>query len=247
MANPKLWRFPFMTRTVMGFLASSLNLASGHVQADVAQPAPPACPPRDPRLLRRRPAPQVADRRHDDARRDEAAPDRGPGALAIAGPPAWLRRHSSASGITEYSTRNLRAGVASFVVPPHVPFHGTEAAFQRELLRNISAGMPVVEGSTRTGTVGSFGFVSCVMQPPWGAPRHIVLYTALWAGKAQALLFGADCHQLFHDHLLGVHALVQKIVVPTLPDRPGRADRTGRAAAAPDQAHRPMPTAAAVQ
>jgi hypothetical protein len=136
------------------------------------------------------------------------------GELDIPGPPGWRIRHASTDRITEYFTHNVRTGIASFVVPPSVEFDGTHKDFQSGLLRSVSEGMPVVEGSTRHGSIGSFRFVYCTLQPPWGAPRRIVLYTALWAGKGQLLLFGADCEQLFHDHLLGVHALVQKIVVP---------------------------------
>ena len=82
------------------------------------------------------------------------------------------------------------------------------------MLRRISKDMPIVEGTTKTGTAGRFRFVSCAMKPRWGAQRHIVLYTALWDGVGQAILFGADCDQLFQDNVLIAHALVQKIVPP---------------------------------
>ena len=219
MAIVKLWRFAFMTRTVMGFLASSFSLGAVHAPADGAQRERQARRDRkhrSARLALRGLARPVREPRSEAMPLHSEAP--APGAdtrdLDIPGPPGWRTRHSSSSGITEYFTHNLRAGVASFVVPPSVEFGGTMEEFQSGLLQTVSEGMPVVEGSTKTGTVGSFSFVSCVMKPPWGAPRRIVLYTALRAGQGQVLLFGADCDQLFHDHVLGVHALVQKVVVP---------------------------------
>jgi hypothetical protein len=219
MAIVKLWRFAFMTRTVMGFLASSFSLGTVHSAADEAQRQRRARLDhrhRSARLALRGLARPVREPRSEAMQPQSEAPTPGSGTrdVDIPGPPGWRSRHSSSSRITEYFTQNLRAGVASFVVPPSVDFGGTMDEFQSGLLRSVSEGMPVVEGSTKTGTVGSFHFVSCTMKPPWGAPRRIVLYTALWAGTGQVLLFGADCDQLFHDHVLGVHALVQKIVVP---------------------------------
>jgi hypothetical protein len=223
MAIVKLWRFAFMTRTVMGFLASSFSLVAAHAPVDDAHRQRQARRDRQhghrgARLPLRGPARQVHQRRWEAVRLQSQALAPGAstdtGELHIPGPPGWRSRHSSSSGITEYFTHNLRAGVASFVVPPTVEFAGTKEEFQAGLLQNVSEGMPVVEGSTRAGTVGGFHFVSCTMKPPWGAARRIVLYTALWEGKGQVLLFGADCDALFHDHVLGVHALVQKIVVP---------------------------------
>lgn len=110
--------------------------------------------------------------------------------------------------------RHVRTGIASFVVPPPVDFVGTPEAFEAGMIRRLAESMQVVKGTSRTGSAGAFEFVSFVMQPPWGAPRCIVLYTALWPGKGQALLFGADCDQMFEDNVLVAHAMVQRVVVP---------------------------------
>ena len=218
MAALKLWRLTFMTKSVMGFLASSLNLASGsaHVgdarHADREQDAGSAS--RDARGQK-----ALAQPTRDTARSamlpERRGPERRSQVLNIAGPATWRRRHSSASNITEFM-RTLRTGIASFVVPPPVDFTGTAEAFQRGMVRRVSESMPVVEGTTRTGSSGAFRFVSFVMKPPWGAPRRIVLYTALWSGKGQVLLFGADCDQMFEDNVLVAHTLVQRIVVPSI-------------------------------
>ncbi len=201
MAALKLWRPTFMTRSVMGFLASSLNLVSGSAPATQQMPRheanllPPTRPARPATLPERR------------------GPERRSQVLNIAGPATWRRRHSSASHITEFM-RHVRTGIASFVVPPPVDFVGTPEGFETGMIRRLAESMQVVEGTTRTGNTGAFRFVSFVMQPNWGAPRRIVLYTALWSGKGQALLFGADCDQMFEDNVLVAHALVQRIVVP---------------------------------
>ncbi len=225
MPTLKLWRLPFMARSVAGFLASSFNLApntslrrttrepaekSDDTQpalADMLGPLPYPPWPVPPGLHR---MPGV----HRAPLRERRALDRGSQALNISGPATWRRRHSSTS-ITEYFTRNLKAGVASFVVPPPVDYIGTAEAFQQGMVRRVSEGMPVTEGSSRTGTAGSFDFISFEMKPPWGAPRRVVLYTVLWAGKAQVLLFGADCDEMFEANVLVAHALVQRIHVPS--------------------------------
>lgn len=214
MATLKLWRLTFMTRSVMGFLASSLNLASGSAHSGNAR-FDSGGTPRD--TLRHeanvsQPIQDLACRAPLPERR---GPERRSQVLNIAGPATWRRRHSSASHITEFM-RNTQTGIASFVVPPPVDFIGTAEAFQSGMIRRVSESMPVVEGTTRTGSAGAFQFVSFVMKPPWGAPRRIVLYTALWSGKGQVLLFGTDCDQMFEDNVLVAHALVQRIVVPGL-------------------------------
>ncbi len=203
MAALKLWRLTFMTRSVMGFLASSLNLASG------------SAPAQDPPRREAKPAQPIQHPARRPTLPERRGPERRSQVLNIAGPAAWRRRHSSASHITEFM-RHVQTGIASFVVPPPVDFIGTAEAFQRGMIRRVSENMTVVEGSARTGRAGAFQFVSFVMQPPWGAPRRIVLYTALWSGKGQVLLFGADCDQMFEDNVLVAHALVQRIVVPGL-------------------------------
>ena len=218
MATDRHWRFSFLTRTVMGFVSSSLNLATGTGRADDTavpdQPPEPPLPDRnpvpfEPQVVQTRPVGPLSEQLPERRRYDRNADG-----LNIAGPSTWRRRHSSASHVTEFCTPNPRAGVASIAVPPAVDFGGTAEGFESGMLRTISKGMPIVEGSTKTGTVGRLRFVSCSMKPPWGAPRHIVLYTALWDGKGQAILFGADCDQLFHDNVLIAHALVQKIAPP---------------------------------
>ena len=204
MATLKLWRPTFMTRSVMGFLASSLNLASG------------SATPRDTRDTPRhevKPSPPLQHPARWPTLPERRGPERRGQVLNIAGPATWRRRHSSASHITEFM-RHVQTGIASFVVPPPVAFTGTPEGFETGMIRRLSESMQVVEGTTRTRNAGAFRFVSFVMQPNWGAPRRIVLYTALWPGKGQALLFGADCDQMFEDNVLVAHALVQSIVVP---------------------------------
>jgi len=134
--------------------------------------------------------------------------------ISVAVPPGWSAQPDPASHAT-YMKPPDAASIrdAALVVFPSVAFAGTAEQFHQQTLA-AAIGVNRLREPLRQGRSGGFLVSGVHCLTPQGADVRMILYTARWGSRAQAVVWAADRMDLFVNDGAAASAAMQQAEIP---------------------------------
>src|SRR5262249_40937584 len=132
----------------------------------------------------------------------------------IATPAGWTRQEDPMSHVVTIIPANAAvASSVALIVSPIMNSGATSAEFHTDMLAKAVDGRKLL-APTQQGTRNGMLASSARVQTPGGQQVWLLVYTAHWADKGQALVFASDREDLFKAYLPAVHAVVSSATIP---------------------------------